>query len=80
MPVQHVVLEHEDDVEDDGHDSQHPLDNVEATAAEGRLAFPHGQDDVLQDGEGAACEIQHDVRYRPAHRRLALVVQVDLKV
>ena len=51
------MLDHEDNVEDNGHDTEHPLDNVEAVAIEGGFSVTDGLDDVLQDGETSACEI-----------------------
>jgi phosphoribosylformylglycinamidine (FGAM) synthase-like amidotransferase family enzyme len=55
------MLDHEDNVEYNGHDTEHPLDNVEAVAIEGGFSVTDGLDDVLQDGETSACEIQHNV-------------------
>jgi hypothetical protein len=80
VPVQYVMLEHKDYVEDYRHDSKHPLHDVESTATEGRLAMAHCLYDILHYGEGAAREIKHDIRDGPAHSRFTLVVQVDLKV
>ena len=80
MSVEYVVLEHEDDVEDDGHDAEHPLDNVEPAPREGRLVMANRLDHILEDREGASCEVQHDVRNRPPHGALPLVVQIDLRI
>lgn len=79
VSVEYVVLEHEDDVEDDGHDPEHPLDNVETAPSEGRLVMADRLDHILQDREGATREVQHDVRNRPAHSALSLVVQIHLR-
>jgi hypothetical protein len=80
VTVEYVVLEHEDDVEDDGHDAEHPFDDVETAPREGRLVMTDRLDHILQDREGASCEVQHDVRNRPAHGALPLVVQIDLRI
>ena len=73
------MLEHEDDVEDDGHDPEHPLDNVETSPIEWRLAMPDRLNHILQDREGASCEVQYDVRNRPPNCALPLVVLIDLR-
>lgn len=55
------VLYHEYDIEEDGHDAEHPLDDVEAAAFEGRLAMSDCLDDVLKNTEAASREVEQDV-------------------
>ena len=78
VAVKHIVLEDENDVEKDGHDTEHPLDDVETSTGEGRFVMSHCLNHILQDRESAACQIEHDVCYRPAHGALSLVVEVHL--
>ena len=57
IAIQDVVLEHENKIEYDWHNTEHPLHNVEPAATERRLAMSHCLDHILQDWEEAACEI-----------------------
>lgn len=77
--VENVVLEHEDDVEDHWHDAEHPLDDVEPTPFEGRLAMAYRLDDVLKNTEAASSEVEQDISDWPALSAFSFVVKVDLR-
>ena len=72
------VLYHEYDIEEDGHDAEHPLDDVEATTWERRLSMTDGLDHVLQHREESSREVQQNVLYWPSIGAFSLVVEVNL--
>ena len=47
VPIQDIVLEHENKIKDDWHNTEHPLHYVEAAARKGRLAMSHCLDYIL---------------------------------
>jgi hypothetical protein len=61
MSIKDVVLDHKDYVKNDRHDTQHPLHNVETSAREGAFTMPDCLNNILKDGEGATCEVKHDI-------------------
>lgn len=78
--IQHVVLNEEDDIEEDGHDGEHELNDVERVLAEEGLSSRHGVDDLLKEREHTTSQVANDVLNGPSHGALSLEVQVHLHI
>lgn len=77
VSVQNEVLKQEDDVEEDGDESDAELGEVaEETDPVGIVV---GEQQHLEDAEGAAAQVEQHAADRPADRRLPLVIEPGLR-
>jgi len=75
--VQDVVLDNKDDVE--AYADQAETELGEVTNSAGPIAGQRGVEEKLNDREDAARQVEYDVLYRPAKRRLAAEVEQHLR-
>lgn len=75
-PVEDVMLEHEEDVEQDGEQSEAELGGVAEEGAP--VVVVVGDEDHLEDAEGASGEVEEDVANAPTNGTLASEVHVGL--
>ena len=64
-PIEHIMLKHEEHVEDDGEEPQSELSGVPKEAAP--VVVVVGDEEHLQHAQAASGEVQQDVADAPAH-------------
>ena len=69
--VEHIVLEHEENVKYDREEAQTELGGVSEQTAP--VVIVVGDEKHLEHAEAAACEVQQDVANTPAHSALSSV-------
>ena len=69
--VEHIVLEHEENVKYDREEAQTELGGVSEQTAP--VIIVVGDEKHLKHAEAAACEVQQDVANTPAHSALTSV-------
>ena len=71
--VEHIVLEHEENVEYDREEPEPKLGGVSKQAAP--VVIVVGDEEHLEHAEAATCEVQEDVANTPANSALPSVTQ-----
>lgn len=77
IPVEHIVLQNEEHIEDETEGPEAELGEV--PEERGPVVVVVRVEHHLQDGEETADEVQEDVSDRPAYGGFALVVHVRLE-